>query len=399
MCLKSFVESPEAIPDHYWSVRPGPRDDQVVVRGAVLVRVLGPKAATAPSSPELAAAVEQPPLRPGRELLKLLASDGAFTPAAVAAALAIGGAAVILEAVLFRSLLDVGRSLGLEGQRLGAIAAVVVFSLALLLLELPLTGSLLRFGRRLEVRLRLAFLRKIPRLNDRYFQSRLKSDMAERSHSIHLIRRLPELGGQLLRYSFELAFTTVGIIWLDPATASIAILAAATAVAIPLLAQPWLMERDLRFRTHSGALTHFYLDALLGLVAIHTHGAQRPLRREHEGLLTDWARAGLNLQRVCDLARDRAVLAGFGLAIWLLASHLGRSVEAGAILLLVYWALNLPALGQEIAAIAWQYPSYRNVTLRLLEPLGAIERTEAAHEFTVSDRRGSSGALRLKTSA
>jgi ABC-type multidrug transport system fused ATPase/permease subunit len=36
--------------------------------------------------------------------------------------------------------------------------------------------------------------------------------------------------------------------------------------------------------------------------------------------------------------------------------------------------LNLPALGQEVALIAWQYPAYRNVTLRLLEPLGAIEQ-------------------------
>ncbi len=43
-------------------------------------------------------------------------------------------------------------------------------------------------------------------------------------------------------------------------------------------------------------------------------------------------------------------------------------------LLLVYWALNLPALGQEVALIAWQYPSYRNITLRLLEPLGALEQ-------------------------
>ncbi len=80
--------------------------------------------------------------------------------------------------------------------------------------RIPITSSLLRFGRRLEIRLRLAFLEKIPRLGDRYFQSRLKSDMAERSHSTHLIRRLPELGGQLLRYSLEIVFTTAGIIWI-----------------------------------------------------------------------------------------------------------------------------------------------------------------------------------------
>src|ERR1700733_12533601 len=139
------------------------------------------------------------------------------------------------------------------------------------------------------------------------------------------------------------------------------------------------MERDLRLRTHAGALTHFYLDALLGLVAIHTHGGQPAVRREHESLLTEWARAGLNLQRAVLSLETLQFLAGFGLAIWLLASHLGRAAlngasDAGAVLLLVYWALNLPALGQEVAIIAWQYPSYRNVTLRLLEPLGALEQ-------------------------
>jgi ATP-binding cassette subfamily B protein len=242
------------------------------------------------------------------------------------------------------------------------------------LLEIPLIRSLLRFGRRLETHLRLAFLDKIPRLGDRYFQSRPKSDMAERSHSIHLIRRLPELGGQLLRYSFEIVFTTAGIIWLDPSSAFIAILSALAAVAIPIFSQPWLMERDLRFRTHTGALTHFYLDALLGLVAIHSHGAQPALRREHESLLTEWARAGLNLQRAVISLETVQFLAGFGLAVWLLASHVARSGESGAILLLIYWALNLPALGQEVALIAWQYPSYRNVTLRLLEPLGALDQ-------------------------
>jgi ABC-type multidrug transport system fused ATPase/permease subunit len=44
-------------------------------------------------------------------------------------------------------------------------------------------------------------------------------------------------------------------------------------------------------------------------------------------------------------------------------------------LLLVYWALNLPVLGQEVALLARQYPAHRNVTLRLLEPLGAPEET------------------------
>ena len=397
--LKIFLEDHTSIPDHYWSVRPGPSEDQILLRGAVLVRALGrtteAEKSAAPASPELAAALKQPPTRPGRELLGILAKDGLFAPAVILIAMMAAGAAVILEALLFRGLLDIGRSLPFPAQRMGAITAVITFSLALLILEIPLTRNLLRYGRRLETRLRLAFLRKIPRLGDRYFQSRLKSDMAERSHSIHRIRRLPELGGQLLRYCFEIVFTTAAIAWLDPASAAIAILAAFCAVGIPIFSQPWLMERDLRFRTHTGALTHFYLDALLGLVAIRTHGAQSALRREHESLLSEWARAGLALQRAVISLESLQFLAGFGLAIWLLASHLARNGETGAVLLLVYWALNLPALGQEVALIAWQYPAYRNVTLRLLEPLGAIEQTAPPRNAPL-DPRTAPVALRFQ---
>jgi ABC-type bacteriocin/lantibiotic exporter with double-glycine peptidase domain len=366
--VHELMKSPEQIPEHYWSVRPGGEGGQLVMRGAVLVRALGPGESHT-ASPELLAALQQPTAHPGRELLRLLRADGVFTPAAIAVGLALAAAAVIVEAILLRGLIGSGRSL---------FAVSIAFSSILLLLEIPIASSLLRFGRRLEIRLRLAFLEKLPRLGDRYFQSRLKSDMAERSHSIHLIRRLPELGGQLLRYSFEIVFTAAGIIWIDPASAPIALLAAFAAIAIPLVSQPLLMERDLRLRTHAGALTHFYLDALLGLVAIHTHGGQPAVRREHESLLTEWARAGLNLQRAVLSLEALQFLLGFGLAIWLLASHLARSGEAGAVLLLVYWALNLPALGQEVAIIAWQYPSYRNVTLRLLEPLGALEQRSPA---------------------
>lgn len=377
--LESFLGCPENIPDHYWFVRAGPNgSEQLVMRGAVLVRALSRQneddgGKHKPASPELIAALEQPPTRPGRELLHLLRADGVFGPTVLLFSLALASGGVVVEAVLLRGLLGTS----LSGHALTPLIALVIFSLALLLLEMPLASGMLRLGRKLEIRLRLAFLRKIPLLGDRYFQSRLKSDMAERSHSIHRIRRVPELGGQLLRSGFELALTTAGIIWLDPASASIALLSVLVALAIPLAAQPVLTERDLRFRTHAGALSHFYLDALLGLFAIHSHGAQPAVRRSHETLLVEWARAGLNLQRLVIVLESMQFVAGFGLAIWLLASHLGRHGDSGAVLLLVYWALNLPALGQEVAQIAWQYPSYRNATLRSLEPLGAIEQSVA----------------------
>jgi len=378
--LERFVEDDRLIPAEYWSVRPR-GEDELLLRGAVMVRVRGrlEKAAedAAQLPPELVAALHEKPVRPGRELLKLLREDGVLTPSLLGFTLVSASAGVILEAILFRGLFDLGRDLGLSGQRMGAIAALILFLAGLLFLEFPVATSLLRLGRHLETRLRRAFLEKIPRLGDRYFQSRLKSDMTERSHMIHRIRRLPDLGGQLLRSTFELVLTAVGIAWLDPRSAPLAAAAAVVAIALPLAVQPVVMERDLRVRTHTGALCRYYLDALLGLVPIRVHGAQRAVRREHGKLLLDWAQAGIGLQQVVVWVEAAQYALGFALAAWLLFAHLGRSGEAGAVLLLVYWALNLPVLGQDIAQAAWQYPAYRNMTLRLLEPLGALEEQPA----------------------
>ena len=371
--LEKLCARDENIPASYWSVRPA-SEGQLTIRGSVLLTVRGVNASPAPQeSPELAAALAEKPVRPGLELLRLLRADGVIAPVVLVSALLLASGGVVAEAFLLRVFFDLARELGLAGQRIAAVIALVALLLLLLLFELPLVSGLLRYGRRLEVRLRQAFLEKIPRLSDRYFQSRLKSDMAERSHAIHQIRHLPELGSQILRGVFELALTTAGIAWLDPASGVWALLAAGVSALLPLAAQPVIIERDLRLRTHTGALSRFYLDALLGLVAIRAHGAEGAVRREHSRLLGKWAHAGLGLQRAVVLVEALQLAAGYGLAAWLLFDHLARRSEDGATLLLAYWALSLPVIGQRIAIAAWQYPAFRNVTLRLIEPLGALE--------------------------
>ncbi len=393
-CQGEALGSPDAeqvIPRPYWFVSPvedqEPGDEeQVVMRGAVLVRVLGRRKAGAagatdqedgeappPLSPDLAAALEESPARPGRALLRMMRQDGFLAPATVMMALILAAGSVVFEALLFRGLLDMGHQLGLGEQRLGAAAALVTFMLAMLALELPIATTILRMGRHLEARLRVAFLEKIPKLGDRYFHSRLTSDMAERSHSIQGIRGLPGMASQFLRSTFALVLTTAGIAWLDPPSAPVALVVAVVSVVLPLAVQPVLSERDLRVRTHSGAISRFYLDALLGLIPIRTHGAELSVRREHESLLTEWARSSTSLLRASLVVEGLLAATGLGLACWLLFGYMARSGEVGGVLLLVYWALNLPALGQQVAQVARQYPSLRSITLRLMEPLGAPE--------------------------
>jgi ABC-type bacteriocin/lantibiotic exporter with double-glycine peptidase domain len=389
------------IPAAYWMVRPAPPGLDGVpslrVRGAVLVRVRGwqgsspalgaensdlPRDEAPPLPPDLVAAVEDPPSHPGRQLLRLLRADGLLAPSTLGLGIVIATGSVVVEALLWRGLVDISRDLGLVEQRLGALVALLAFIGALLLLDLLNAVELGRLGRRIEARLRIAFLEKIPRLGDRYFQSRPTSDMAERSHSVHRLRLLPGLGGQVIHVAAELLLTTAGLVWLDPNHALLAVLAAACTLGLPLAVHGLLAERDLRLHTHAGALGRISLDALLGLTAVRTHGAERAVHHEYESLLVEWARAGWHLQRAVVGIEGVQGLLGFGLAVGLLVAYLARGGEASGVLLLTYWALRLPVLGQELMLLIRQYPGHRNVTLRLLEPLGAREEISesAAHE-------------------
>ncbi|MEM9493491.1 MAG: ABC transporter ATP-binding protein, partial [Myxococcota bacterium] len=290
--------------------------------------------------------------------------------ALVAAVFAAAGMA-LLEAVLLRGFLDLAGELGLGVQRAAAVAALVAVLGLAMAVEWPLYSSAVNLGRTIELRLRTAFLHKIPRLRDRYFHSRLISDMAERGHSLHVVRSVGDIAVGLAGSAARLLVTVIGIAWLAPFIAPLAVLTALVTVALPLLLQPIMAERDLRLRSHTGALTRFYLDALLGLIPARVHGGGQALHNRQEALLVEWSLAGLRLQRTATWVEGAVAAVGFAAAIGLVFAAVQR--DASGTLLLAYWALSLPALGQQLAIFARQYPVMRNIMLRMLEPLGAPE--------------------------
>jgi len=381
-------------------------DEQLQLHGAVLVRVrrgagtpAADRAATTPrsGSVELRAALDEKPMRPARELWRMLRHDGLLAPAALAAALLAATVGVLVEALLLRGLFDVGRELARIDQRAAFLGALVLLAALLLLLEAPIKGLAQRMGRRLEIRFRQAFLEKLPRLADRYFQSRPLSDMATRGHQLHQLREAPELAAQLVRTLVALVATTAGLVWIDPAGAPIAVAAGGLFLVAPWLLQRPLRERDLRLRTHVGGLSAFFLDALLGLLPIRSHGGEAAIRREQEGLATEWARAGRSLVRAVASIEAVEALVGLGLVLWLLSGFLARAPTTAAALLFVYWALELPLLGQQAAQIARRLPALRNVALRLLEPLHALEEAPADTTATTTDASATRGvAIELR---
>jgi ABC-type bacteriocin/lantibiotic exporter with double-glycine peptidase domain len=399
----------EVIPPAYWAVTPDlnstdPLELRLILRGAVLLRIAdrhtrGEARSASPAPPlsaELDAALREPPTRPLRALLNLMRDEGVIRPVALIAALVAGVAALLIETLLFRALLDVSGLLTLGGQRLAAIGAVLGLVALLLLLQVPVVTESLRLGRHLEIRLRIALLRKMPRLADRYFQSRPISDMADRSHGIHVARLLPGLAVHLMQGLFELLLTLGGMSLIDPHGAGLAVAIVVAALGIPAAAQPMVRERDLRVRNHSGALGGFYLDALLGLVPVRAHRAERAVRRQHENLLVAWARAGRRRLTVTTCVDGVQSLACIGLAGWLLFSHFMRTgAVAGGDLLLVYWTLKLPAIAHDLTTLAQQVPIQQNALARLMEPLSAPEEeTASAPPPGSSPRAVQSGAAR-----
>ncbi len=397
------------IPERCWSARPFPdgtnpqpesesepepesEPELVLVRGAVVLRANGKRptdqgTSTPPDTPsaastDVANALEDERPSPGRALLRMLADDGLLRPSLVLTAMLAASVGVLLEALILRAMIEIGTQLGLVRERLVAWGALVFFALVLLLLEAVISTEVRGMGRRLENRLRVAFLTKVPRLGARYFHSRLSSDMAERIHAMHGLRRFPALGEQVLRAAATVCLTVVGVAWLDPSAALVAGGGALALMLVVLGALPVLRERDLRFRTHGGALSRVYLDALQGLWPIRAHGAARAVRREHERLLIEWMRAGVALIRASVTVEVLQGLVGATAVIFVVARHSIAAGEVGAMLLLIYWSMQLPALGQQLGTLLRQYPGHRSRALRLLEPLGAAEQetrpTEAA---------------------
>jgi ABC-type bacteriocin/lantibiotic exporter with double-glycine peptidase domain len=333
---------------------------------------------TPPMSPELRAALSERQPHPLRTVWGLLRQDGLLGPVALVGAMALAAGALVMQTLLFRGLFDVGAQLGLAQQRLLAVLALLVFVGLLLALEVPIVAESLRYGRHLELRLRLALLAKLPRLNDRYFQSRSVSDMAERSHNIQQARNVPMLGLNLVQSLAELLLTLLGVALLAPASTGWALATVAAAILVPTALQPWLNERDLRVRNHAAALNGFYLDALLGLVPVRSQNAERVVARQHESLLVEWLRASRSLNGLSISASSLQTGLCMALAVGLLLDHFlrARSVVGGD-LLLVYWALKLPSLGGGVGSLARQYPAQRNVLMRLFEPLTAPEDVAA----------------------
>lgn len=365
------------IPEPFWFAHPAPDEiGGVSVKGAVIVSFQRPQSA----APEPAAAPGESTERwtlesfldvrpkPFQDLAELLRDESALVFGSTAFALLLAATIVVLQGFIFRGMLDLLRQASLIERRLGSGLAFSVLLALGLLLEIPIASTILRLGRRLEARLRIRFSVQISQVADRFFQSRPKADLAERAHSIVLLRDFPSFLAQLLRTTFTMLLTFGGIAWLHPPSAAWSLGAALSSVILPMLLQPLLAETDLRIRTYFGAMTSFYLDSMRGLVTVRSYGAESSIRTQHEALLVDWMRASGSVLKLGLLTAGISLAASISLCIWILMRFLLGAGGGADALLFSYWVLSLPRLGQSIADLAMRLPHYSNAARRVMEP-------------------------------
>lgn len=378
------------LPEAFYTVRPTVADSdeepKLTLSGVIALRIRGTLRSKPP--PSFAKLLERTDATSLAPLWALVLSDGLARPLLAAGAAALSASLSVISALVFRGLVDLTGDFATVRHRLAGLGTIAALVAIHALIDRASARTLSSIGRSLEVKLRLMLYDKLPRLDDVYYRTRLVSDLADRAHAMHHIGEIPALYGAIWRYGLELAMVVFAIGLIDPLAALPAMLGAAVVCAVPALASPLLTERERAAREHKGAVSRLFLDALLSAWTVRAHVADGVLRVEHEKMMVAWATSA-RLRVSTQIGVDTlSTLAGIALAAAVLAVHTSRAGWTGAALLLVWWSLLLPSLGERINTVFRAIPEARNIALRLLEPLSGPEPASIEGAELTGSRKG-----------
>jgi ATP-binding cassette subfamily B protein len=85
----------------------------------------------------------------------------------------------------------------------------------------------------------------------------------------------------------------------------------------------------------------------------------------------EWGRSARDYFNLSSFVQGFGTLLYTGFSVLIVVNYVAQGGEANEILLLFYWTLTLPTIGQSFAFQVQQYPMMRNRLLRVLEPLAA----------------------------
>lgn len=354
--------------------RPAAEETSVEVSGAILVRLRGRR--SGPSEPRLLsdhelARVRQRSTSPRAALGALLPRGGAAWGTLLAAGFG-SGATVAIQALLFQALL------GSAAVPLAAVDRWTLVVGVVALLALGTTWTWLRadlarrLGRRAEIRARGRLLERLRTLPDSFLARRLPADLVERLNSTTLLRDAPALLATLAGAFGQLAATVIGVAALFPVATLPIALAAFLSIFLPAVSRGLQRTAGLRSRTLRAFSGQLFLDALQGLLPVRAAAAEERFAGEHGRQVAAWKRAaGAELQMTL-LAELALALSTYAAVASALVSAAREGATPG-LLLLLYWAIQIPSLGDAIAASGHSLARLEGVARRLDEMLASGE--------------------------
>ena len=364
--LKEAPETQEAIPAKHWVVHRAVEDnadeeEMLHYEALSVLQILEyvPETATREVSPQPADDVQakRPPSR--HNLMTYLRMDN-FTVVIIAVvATILASLGVFLEALLFRGFIELGEYLSSE-QRYFAIGILLLFGIILLLLYWPVDIAFAHMGRGLAARLRIAALKILPGLSSQYFQDFSDAGIAERVHGVQHTHFLPSLSSRIIWLATKIALTIVGIAWIDWLSASIAIVRSVALLGLFMASRSVLSSQNVNVYIALEKLGRTSLDAMRGLFAIRTHGAERAVRREYEGHLGEWHEQAMSLRWYETLVDVTNRVISYSLMILLMVLYAYRRDEPANLILLFYWSLALDTLAFQLVLMIFMY--FRDTT-------------------------------------
>lgn len=366
------------LPDRYRAITKRAGDGALTVTGVVFLRVRRTES-TQPAATPLARKIlapDQP--SPWRTLYGFLSANARRTAGLVLVLSFFLATLTYVEMLFLRAAFNAGSALSLPQQRFWGTAMYAGIVGGLLALEYGVGASVARLGRALEIRCRHALLDKLPKLPDRYFRTRPMSDVTHRSQGIFTLRGLPTTLVSLCKTALELVVTTIAIVSLHPRGAGWAALALGFGLVVPVLLLRFRSQFEQRVQSHASGLSQLYLDVLLGLGPIQTHGGHLSMRARQDELLADWHEESRRTVAVLGLT-DGLQQVGTLLAVFgILFSVIRGGTEPGVLLVLTFWALKLPVQARTLSGILQRMPQVIAYVSRLVEPLTAEETPKPA---------------------
>lgn len=252
-----------------------------------------------------------------------------------------------------------------------------------------LEGHARAIGRALHERLRAGFREAVDRLDDRYFRTRLLTDLALRVIGAHRVRALPlQLAGMAVSMVAMLALAILAVAVAPPASVWVALMVAG-ALTAPLWAAPLVRENEHRMRQAGATLARATREAFLGQATLRSaqgRDAMLAALDEHERRWRIESHARDRIVRRIDTLVSASLMLSVPAAVHRCMDH---DVGPGTALLVAVMLAAVGALARDwvvaCCALPWSIDALRKASEPLSECACAGEAADQRSAPAVPD--------------